>query len=189
LWQAAVNNPGKVICTGPSYMCQYNPGANPHMLAIGYRTQGGYFAKAWLKTVFQNKPWRPLSPRQIVRDGLNVYVDFWVPVPPIQIDVATVSEPHFVAGSKYGFEWWDSSTTPPAISAVNIVGPTTLQIVLASAPTGSNMQLRYAFSFTPNSAAGPMIGQRGNLRDSDPAVNCYGDALPNWCVHFSLAVS
>ena len=186
--QASVNNPGKVILTGPSYMCQYNT-AGPHMVAAGYRKNGAYFAKAWMKTVFQNKPWRPLSPRSIVRDGLNVYVDFWVPVPPITIDLVNVTQPNFVAGSKYGFEWWDSSGAPPAISAINVTGPTSIQIVLASVPTGTNKQLRYAYSFVATSPAGPTSGPRGNLRDSDPAVSYYGDALYNWCVHFNISVN
>ncbi len=186
--QAAINNPGKIVLTGPSYMCQYNTGPSPHMIAQGYRKQGGYFAKAFLKQVFQNEAWRPLSPRKIVRDGLNIYVDFWVPVPPIRINVADVIQPTW-AGSKYGFEYFDSSATPPAISAVNVIGPTTLQIVLASVPTGSNKQLRYAYTFTQNTQPGPTTGQRGNLCDSDTATSWYGDALPNWCVHFNQAIN
>lgn len=184
-WQAAINNPGKIICTGPSYMCLYN---NVHMQNIGYRKQAGYFAKAYLKTVIQNLPWRPLSPRKITRDGVNIYVDFWVPAPPIRINVQDVVQPGWT-GSKYGFEWWDSSGTPPAITSVTVVGPTTLQIVLASVPTGSSKQLRYAYSFVAGQIPGPTTGQRGNLCDSDTQTNFYGDALPNWCVHFNLATN
>jgi hypothetical protein len=180
--QVSINNPGKVVLTGPSYQCLY---ANVHMQAAGYRKNAGYFAKAWYKTVIQNLPWRPLSPRRIVRDGSNVFVDFWVPVPPIVIDTTTITQPSFVAGSLAGFEWWDASGSPPAITAVNIIGPTSLQIVLASVPSGSNKQLRYAYSFTTGAVPGPFTGQRGNLRDSDTTTSYYGDPLPNWCVHFS----
>jgi len=178
--KASVNNPGKIVLTGPSYMCSYN---GVHMNAIGYRKQGGYFAKAWHKQVIQNLPWRPLSPRTVKRDGLHVYVDFYVPVAPLVLDLSTVTPPTTVGG-KYGFEWFDSST-PPAITAVDIVGPTTIKITLASVPTGSNKALRYAYSFTPNTLPGVNTGQRGNLRDSDPTRNFYGDTLPNWCVHFN----
>jgi hypothetical protein len=184
--QASVNNPGKIVLTGPSYMCQYN---NIHMTNQGYRKLAGYFAKAWLKTVFQNQPWRPLSPRKIVRDGVNIYVDFWVPVPPIRINLGDVLQPTFVTGSKYGFEYWDASGSPPAITAVNVIGPTTLQIVLASVPTGSTKQLRYAYSFSPSTIAGPTTGQRGNLCDSDTSTNYAGDTLTNWCVHFNQAIN
>jgi hypothetical protein len=160
------------------------------MNAIGYRKNAGYFAKAWYKTIVQNLPFRPLSPRRIVRDGLNVYADFWVPTPPIVLDTFNVTQPAFIPGTLYGFEWWDSSGSPPAIAAVNILGPTTLQIVLASVPSGTNKQLRYAYSFpSTNTIPGPSSGQRGNLRDSDSAVTYYGDTLPNWCVHFSQTLN
>jgi hypothetical protein len=193
--QAAINNPGKIICVGPQYqhkcMQSIQGNTNYPLTPLGNRRQGGYFAKAFWKTAIQNQTWRPLSPRKIVRDGVNVYVDFWVPVPPLVLDLALVTPPT-TPGGLYGFEWYDNSGAPPTITTVNVLSPTTVQIVLSAVPAAGNNQLRYAYSYTQTSGGYTFcgnsgVGPKGNLRDSDSTVNYYGDKLYNWCVHFSYA--
>jgi hypothetical protein len=187
LLAAAQAVPGLINLVCPKYWGTYNS-HDPHMLAQSYRRLGGYYAKAYLKRVIQQQIWRPLSPRAAVRDGANIYIDFWTPVAPIVID-KSLGEPAFAAGSMAGFEYFDAGT-PPAITSVAVIGPTTLQIVLASTPTGSSKAIRYAYSFPGASTTpGPFTGPRGCLRDSDPSVSYYGDKLPNWCVHFNLSIN
>lgn len=65
-----------------------------------------------------------------------------------------------------------------------VTAPDTVQITLASAPTGTNRRLRYAFTAAALVNAGPTTGPRGNLRDSDTTPSRHGYALFNWCVHF-----
>ena len=66
--------------------------------------------------------------------------------------------------------------------------PDTVKITLASAPTGQNKRLRYAYTATPLTCPGTESGPRGNLRDSDTTPSRYGYALHDWCVHFDEAV-
>jgi hypothetical protein len=64
-----------------------------------------------------------------------------------------------------------------------------VEITLASAPTGANSRLRYAYTGTLGNDAGPTSGPRGNLRDSDATESPSGRTLYNWCVHFDNPVN
>jgi hypothetical protein len=88
----------------------------------------------------------------------------------------------------YGFEYFDSSSTPPAITAVTLLGTDMVQITLASAPSVAVGQgfIRYAYTGFGNLPSAT-AGARGNLRDSDATSSNYGNALWNWCVHFNKA--
>ena len=76
----------------------------------------------------------------------------------------------------------------PNIESVDVTAPDTVTIKLASAPTGNNKRLRYAFTGTPGANGGPTTGARGNLRDSDSTKSLYGFMLYNWCVTFDEAL-
>jgi len=123
--------------------------------------------------------------------GNSIIADFYVPVAPLQIDTVNVTEPDNFPGSKYGFEFTDGSATPPTITAINIVGPETLEIVLSGPSTGGSPKLAYAWT-TPTSGtaayAGLTSGPRGNLCDSDATPSIYGNDLRNRCVHFQIPV-
>lgn len=190
--QASINNPGNLVLIGPSYMASFagTPShADQHRSSFGHRLMGGYHAKAYYRRVIQNLPWRPLTPRKIVREGANIYIDFWVPVPPIKFDFKTVLPP-VVPGGLFGFEYADSNGTLIPIVSVTITGPTRLVVTLASVPTASNKWMRYAYT-SPSvpGYGGPTLGQRGNLCDSDLTTSFYGELLPNWCTHFSYAIN
>ncbi|ACO34278.1 MULTISPECIES: PD40 domain-containing protein [Acidobacterium] len=187
---ACDQNPGKLLCVGPKYHLPYEAGQGVHLSAIGYRWHGEEFAKV-LAYVMQGKSWRPLEPRSAYMRGNSIIADFYVPVAPLQIDTVNVTEPDNFPGSKYGFEFTDGSATPPTITAINIVGPETLEIVLSGPSTGGSPKLAYAWT-TPTSGtaayAGPTSGPRGNLCDSDATPSIYGNDLRNRCVHFQIPV-
>ncbi len=191
---AAEANPGVIALACPKYMLSYY-GGTVHLDGYGYRWLGEYCARAY-ETMLGGKQWRPVSPKSIAFTSSTrnaLIVDFWVPTAPLVFDTVLVNEPTGIPGQKYGFEIFDTSAQPPAITSVTPYGSsgTTLLIQLASA-LGSGARLRYAYSLpNPGGVAGPQPpsgGCRGNLRDSDPTVSQYGNTLYNWCVTFDKAL-
>lgn len=173
---AHVRSKGKVVVIGPTYALPYTSTCL-HFTGAGERQLGEYFAKAYARIVLAGKPWEPLRPIAITIQGNVVTAKFLVPKPPLVLDTQKVSNP-----GNYGFELADDSGAPPAITGVAITGPDTVTITLASAPTGANKRLRYAYTFNGCGGSGTMA--RGNLRDSDDTQSQNGYDLSNWSVHF-----
>ncbi|WP_096326773.1 MXAN_6577-like cysteine-rich protein [Nannocystis exedens] len=178
---AARARPDRIFVVGPKYMLPYVDGV--HLTGEGSRWLGEYYAKVYRAVLIDGLPWRPLAPRAITRAGDLVTLEFDVPAPPLVLDETLVTNP-----GNYGFEFTDSSGAPPAITAVALTGPTTVQLTLAAEPVGGNQRVRYAATGTPGVWAGPTTGARGNLRDSDATVSRHGYSLHNWAVHFDEPV-
>ena len=177
---AHLRAPGKVIVVGPTYALGYSSDCL-HFTNHAERQLGEYFGKAYARVVLEGKTWEPLRPTQVTIAGNVVTVKFHVPSPPLVFDTTRVSDP-----GRYGFEWYDASGAPPAITKVELAGPDTVAVTLASAPTGASKRLRYAYTFTECRGTGTVA--RGNLRDSDTTPSNYGYELFNWAVHFDVAV-
>lgn len=167
---------GKVTVVGPTYVLPYSNDCL-HFTGEGERHLGEYFAKAYARTVLEGKRWEPLRPTSVTLSGNVVTAKFLVPSPPLVFDTTLVTDP-----GNYGFEWFDESGNPPAITKVEIIGTDTVQVTLAAAPTGNNKRLRYAYTFRGCSGSGTIA--RGNLRDSDATPSQAGYELYNWAVHF-----
>ncbi len=181
---AHVKAPGKVVLIGPSYHLALNQGDCLHFTNAGERRLGEYFAKVYAHVVFAGKTWEPLRPKSVTRTNEVITVQFHVPKPPLVIDEALVA-----AAANEGFRYVDASgAAAPAITGVAITGPDTVQITLASAPTGANKRLYYAMNQVKNTCIGTPSGARGNLRDSDDTPSRTGTPLYNWAVHFDVAV-
>ncbi len=180
---AHIRAPGKVILIGPSYQLGTDKNDCRHFTNHGERRLGEYFAKVYARVVFEGKHWEPLRPKAVTRDGAVITVKFHVPVPPIVIDTERVAEI-----ASYGFTYADGSGAAPAISNVAVTGPDTVQITLASAPTGEGKHLMYAQNQVPFTCIGTPDGARGNLRDSDATPSQSGYDLHNWAVHFDVPV-
>jgi hypothetical protein len=174
--------PGKIILVGPKYHLPYAKDG-VHLTSEGYRHMGEDYAKAYRRVILERRPWEPLRPNAITRDGAVITVTFLVPSPPLVLDVDNVADP-----GSYGFEYSDSSASPPKIARVAITRPDTAVIELSAAPSADGRRLRYAFTGTRGARSGPQTGARGNLRDSDPTVSRSGYPLYNWCVHFDEPV-
>jgi len=178
---SAVASGGRIVMVGPKYHLEYADGI--HLTNHGYRRMGEYYAKAYRRVILQGRAWEPVRPTSAIRTGAVIDVKFWVPVRPLVLDDVLVTDP-----GDYGFEYTDSGT-PPAISSVEVIGPSTVRVTLASTPSGVNQRLRYAYTGTPTANAGPTTGPRGCLRDSDRTPSRHGYDLHNWCVHFDMAVT
>jgi hypothetical protein len=179
---AHLQSHGKIVLVGPKYHLPYSKDG-VHLTSDGYRHMGEDYAKAYRRVIVEGRRWEPLRPTSITRDGAILTVTFIVPVPPLALDVERVSNP-----GNYGFEYSDSSASPPKITDVALHGPETVVITLSAAPTAEERHLRYAFTGTRGARSGPETGARGNLRDSDATPSRAGHRLYNWCVHFDETV-
>lgn len=185
LWKAHRDAPSKIILIGPRYPYDH-VGTNGlvHLSNHGQRWHGEQYGKVYKKVIIDGQVWRPLSPKTVSLNGNIIDIDLYVPHPPLVFDLKMVVAPNTTA---LGFEYWDN-TSPPAITNVEITGSNTVRITLASAPTGTGKQIRYAYTPTATASAGRWVGVRGNLRDSDPTISPNGYPLYNWCIHFALDI-
>lgn len=181
--EAHVRAPGKVVLVGPSYHLSTDQHDCRHFTNHGQRRLGEYFAKVYARVVFEGRPWEPVRPRSVHRDGAIITVTFHVPAPPLVLDTQRVAEV-----TSYGFTYQDDSGAPPAITNVALTGPDAVAITLASAPVGGAKRLMYAQNQVPFTCIGSAAGARGNLRDSDASPSEHGYDLHNWAVHFDVAV-
>lgn len=181
-WQVFRDNPTRVILVQPTYPLVHNAD-DVHLVTASYQTMGAQFGK--VVTALRNgQAWRPLYPTSITLSGSTVRACFNVPYPPLVLDTTLVA-----AATNYGFAY-NCSSSPPAITDVALFGPDCVDITLASTPSEacqSSDVLRYAWPTSACTDPGPILGSRGNLRDSDPATHA-GTALYNWLVQFEEAV-
>jgi len=193
---AHVRAPGKVILVGPGYHFDFAPDCL-HYTAKGNRRVGEYFAKVYARVVLGGETWDPVRPKTVTRANNVITVKYFVPRPPLVIDTQRVADP-----GNYGFDFVDGSGATPAITGVTVPGPDTVQITLASTPSGPDMKLYYAQNQIPATCIGHGIksqgGARGNIRDSDTTPSQSGDykdddgtpwTLWNWGVQFGVSVN
>ena len=191
-------NPTLFRMVGPKYFLPYvdspytDDGNGLHLTNVGERIMGEYYGKAamWDLLAPDTAPWTGLRPLSWTLVGRTILIDFYVPVAPLVLDTSLVSQPT-IPGTMYGFEFTDGTNTSPAIAGVSIAGPTSVKLTLAANPTTSGtMYVSYAYTAVAGQGAGPLMGPRGNLRDSDTTPAIYdGRALYNWCVTFRKQVT
>lgn len=195
---AHVRAPGKVVLVAPPYSLPFQ-GDCLHFTAASERRLGEYFAKAYRRIVLEGGVWEPLRPLAVTRNANVISIQYVVPKPPLVMDTNLVS-----AVANNGFTYVDSAGTP-TITQVRIVSADTVEITLASTPTGANRKIRYAQNQNASTCVGPFLGARGNLRDSDTtptmwatdtSINAggpfnderYRAPLYNWGVMFEMDV-
>lgn len=171
--------PGKVFLIGPSYHLAIASDCL-HFTNDGERRLGEYFAKVYGRVIFEGKTWEPVRPRSVTRAGAVLTVTFFVPSPPLVVDMTQVAPI-----DNLGFTFEDEAGT--TISKVEVTGPDTVTITLSGTPSGAQKRLRYAMNQTPGTCIGSPQGARGNLRDSDDTPSQNGYRLENWAVHFDVA--
>lgn len=179
LWRAGVENPGKIICSGPKYQYRY-ASDRLHMVANSYRAMGAKYAQIIDAVVNKNETWQPLQPTSARRQGRVVTVTFHVPRGPLAWE-ESLERPHqsgrWAAWREgRGFELIDSSgaltIASSAISGNNVV------LTLQAAPSGTNLRVRYALAQDGTGFFGGSVeGMRGQLRDSDPTQGVDAQAL------------
>ncbi len=171
LLKAGVDNPGKVIVTGPKYHLPYSPDFL-HLTAAGYRALGEKTAEVIDALVNHGVPWRALQPLEVSRAGAVITVRFHVPNPPLAFE-SSLAPPHQSANLTWkngrGFEVIDS-TGPLTIASVALANDV-VTVTLSAAPTGTGLRVRYAIvQDGAGLQGGNVAGLRGQLRDSDALV-------------------
>ena len=170
-WSAGVRFAGKIVCVGPKYQYAY-VGDKVHLDAASYRRLGEKYAEVFDQVFRLQRPWAPLQPRAVKRDGRTITVTFHVPHPPLAWD-ETLAPPHQTAWTEWargrGFEI-ASARGPVPIAGVAIDGDTVV-LTLAASPADAPFTVRYAMLQDAEVASGgEAVGRRGQLRDSDPLV-------------------
>jgi hypothetical protein len=180
VWQAGVDHPGQIVCTGPKYQYQYSPD-NVHLPAPGYERLGQKYAEVFDLVVNQKQPWAPLQPVQITRAGATITVTFHVPNPPLAWDTH-LAPPHQLANGAWakgmGFEVRDAGNNPLTIAGTTIAGNDVV-LTLSAAPPAGVVHVAYALTQDGTGYQGGTVqGMRGLLRDSDDFEGYDAETLP-----------
>lgn len=184
--RACAAHPGQLVCAGPRYQYSYAADA-VHLDALGYDRLGEKYGQVYFESVARGRPFRPLEPRAIARDGQLIRVELHVPVPPLrweeQFPPPHQHSPEWSLGR--GFEV-SAGSARVAIASVDLDG-SSVTIRLREPPQGK-LVLRYAASASPTARPGGTY-RWGQLRDSDPFVGATsGTPQPNYAVSFELPV-
>jgi hypothetical protein len=188
-WRVGVNHPDDITCIGPKY--QYESSDATHLVTDGYRALGEKYGQVYFERVILGRPWQPLQPTGVAREGRVITVTFHVPVPPLTWET-TFQTPHggtpaWQAGK--GFEV-RSGSSAISIDSVEIAGDT-VQITCASDLPATGVTVGYATLAESSPMATPFPGTTrwGQLRDSDPFIGSSTQkAQPNFAVAFELPV-
>lgn len=180
-------NSSSLILVQPTYPLTHHDD-DVHLVASSYQIMGAQFGKVVVE-LSQGRTWLPFYPVAVSMEGAVITVQMHVPHPPIVRDTTLVE-----SATGDGFSYTCASS-PPAISSVDCTGECAgnlcnCVITLASvpgAPCLSGDSIRYAWPTTSCTDPGPVLGARGNYRDSDTA-EWQGTALYNWLVHFEESV-
>ena len=186
-WRASRMRPDVVMAV-PVYMFPVYTD-NLHLTNESSWLLGEYHSRAVYETmVRRNGKWRPLEPVSV--DWTNTYVDikFHVPRGQLVLDNALAA-----TAPNSGFDIRESGAVVTSlISSVSVIGPDTVRLAL-SRPAAADALLSYARGRAGDAtASGPVIGARGNLRDThglyDTATSPLGNtfALHNPCVMFEF---
>lgn len=151
---AALENPGKIICAGPIY--QFNYLDTVHIGSTDTKVMGALLGLAYKRAVIDGDGWEPLRPVHHIRHGTILDVRF--NKRGLVLDTTTVPAQ---AGS--GFTLLDNLGAAITISSVTVVKSDTVRIVAAATiPAGSTLR----YGMTTATGKGTYIGGAGNLRDS-----------------------
>jgi hypothetical protein len=186
-WQASLDHPGQIVCSGPKYQYTYTSD-QLHLMASGYELLGEKYAEVFYERVVRGNDWQPLQPTSVVRSGAMITVTFHVPTAPLGWD-DTLPMPHQTAYTEWangrGFEVWNG-TTRIAITSVAISGNTVQITCGANVPAGA--VLGYAVTADGTTTTGRTV-RWGQLRDSDPFVgSTTKKTQPNYAVAFQMTL-
>lgn len=180
-YNASVRAAGKIALVTAGYPLEYADDCR-HYSNHGERQLGEYFAKAYARIVLEGLPWEPVHPKTVTIDGDVITAKYHVPKPPLVLDTTRVTDP-----GHYGFAVVDAKGIDVPIASVDLEGPDTVKVRLATTPIGAT-KLRYAYTGVPHTCPGKTAGPRGNLRDSDDTPSPNGYELFNWGVHYEVPV-
>jgi hypothetical protein len=166
-------------CVGPIYSVPLATGDTAHPSAAGYAQIGAQFGDAVLADLFG----ATFQPTQIVECWWQTATTIRARYNrAITLDTSGAIVDASALGAGLGFDVTDT-TGMLAISGVAAVAATTdtLELTLASAPTGKRARLFYACKVTGTGSAGNQTGARGCVRAAASyATSATGTTLYHW---------
>lgn len=159
-----------------------------HPTAYGQHHLGLIYGRAIKRVVFDRLTWTPFQPKTAAVAGAVITVTMEGQTGLPQIDTAGVSD----RGTAKGFEIFDDSGSPPAITAVAATA-TGYTITLAGSWSATGKKLRTAWTApgATTSPQGSIPGARTNLCDQDGLTDTIttAKALPKRCVIAEIPVT
>jgi hypothetical protein len=186
-WRTSREQPHVVLAV-PAYAIPVGADA-VHLTQEGSWLIGEYISRAISHTMYRRAgKWRPLEPVSYDWTATHIDIKFHVPCGPLVIDTALCA-----AATDSGFDIREAGASVPGlITAVAVTEPDTVRLTLSRATT-TDAIVTYARGRIGDLAkSGPVLGARGNLRDShgvvDQAVSPLGNTfyLHNPCVMFEI---
>ncbi|MBD9636076.1 hypothetical protein IB277_07185 [Ensifer sp. ENS07] len=177
--QAALDNPGIILCVGPKYFLE-TVADGVHLTAASSARLGAYHGRA-IRQTLAGAPWVPLHIASAVRTGANIVLTYagGDGATDISIDTTLVSNP-----GNNGFEWFQTGGVPRTISSVTKTGTRQITVALSGDPgSPSSQQIGYARTGMSGTNGGPITGVRGNVRDNSADTTAYGAPMHNWACH------
>lgn len=171
--------PSRYVFAGPKYHLPYSDGR--HLTRAGYRRMREYQAlAARRKRAGQVPALRPLS---ATRSGATITVTCEVPVGPLVIDAALVSDP-----GSYGVTFSQTGGNTVTVQSVSVSG-STITVTLSATPTGTGMAVNFALATTTGAQPGPTSGPRCCIHDSTTETGADGTVLHSYMPHAVLPVT
>lgn len=180
-YDAYIANPNKVILVGPKYFLPHSDSL--HLTSPAYITLGEYYAKVYRQAVLNGQSWTPLRPLTATRSTNVITLTYTGRVGNLILDTTTVTN---LPDGNFGFTYSDNATHTITIASVAITDAANgiIQLTLSGTPNGSGGTLTYAATSNGAGGEGPVTGQRGCVRDSDPTSSRDGQPLYNWAINW-----
>lgn len=162
---------------------------NIHLTNEGSWLMGEYRSRAMFETMMKRgQKWRPLEPVAVQWTATYIDVEFHVPHGELVLDSALAAPT-----VNFGFDVRENDLVVDIITSVSVLNKTTIRLNL-SRPTALNASISYGRGRVGDpTAGGPVIGARGNLRDTHGLVDIVQSpsgqsyALHNACVMFEYS--
>jgi hypothetical protein len=198
-WQAANDNPGKIVLVGPKYQYQYvGIYAFVHLDGPSYRRLGQKYAQVFNEVYRKRRAWKPLQPSRVTRSGTTVTIDYHVPAGALNFDpwlprpFEDSTDPAYAhwRGAR-GFEAQDAAGRI-GIRNVTIADANTVTFSLTREPSGP-LTVSYATSqnlpkwlqgtHDVNTPTSPKThyGRVGHLRDGDGFIGDDRESITVTC--------
>jgi hypothetical protein len=141
-----------VVLLNPHYYCPTAENGGGHLNANGYRWYGEQVAKTLNTALLNNLDVASVMPRNFKIDNYDIYIDCFVPVPPLVLDIKAIQ-----IQTGWGFTVKLGGVVR-AIQSVTIIGGTTIKITVSTNLSVGVVDVSYG---------GSEQSGKGNVRDSD----------------------
>ena len=171
-----------IHCVGPKYHLPV-VADGIHLTGPASARLGCYHARAE-NAVRSGAGWLPLHCTGATRTGAVIRLAMHVPVAPLVIDTAAVSNP-----GNLGLSWGQTGGTARTIQSVALDGADVVVTLTGDPGAPAAAWIWIAGHGTETTSGGPTSGPRACLRDSAADLDIDGAAMPNWACHQLITIA